>query len=427
MVLMDAAHQLALALDPSLLLTAQGFAADRWQREVLLRQDRQVLLNCCRQSGKSTTVAALALHTALFQPPALVLLLSPSQRQSFELFRKVREAYESLGRPVEAVSDSPSVGRLELANGSRIIGLPGKEATVRGFSRVRLLLIDEAAQVSDALYNAVRPMLAISRGRLVCLSTPFGQRGFFWREWVGNGNWHRVQVTHRECPRMADDFVASEQLALGKAWFDQEYLCLFTALEGAVYPEFEKCLIDTWPKVEGQAVGGLDWGWNNPFAAVWGLLDADDVLWLGWEHYVRQKTHLQIVEGVRRVADVDPQAPRPEQVHWYADPSGASDIANCNSAGWSIRKANNEIRLGIMAVERRLRTGRLKVLRSGCPRLIEESRLYRYPRPQEHGYGGETPVDCHNHALGALRYLVCTLDEHALARESGKRTVAVLG
>src|SRR5579885_3226191 len=79
----------ALALDPALILRAQGLVPDVWQRDLLLSGDRQLLLNCSRQSGKSTVVAALALHTALFRPGALVLLVSPSLRQRGDIFRKV--------------------------------------------------------------------------------------------------------------------------------------------------------------------------------------------------------------------------------------------------------------------------------------------------------------------------------------------------
>ena len=47
-----------------------------------------------------------------------------------------------------------------LPNGSRIVGLPGREATVRGFSGVSLVVVDEASRVPDAVYGAVTPMLA---------------------------------------------------------------------------------------------------------------------------------------------------------------------------------------------------------------------------------------------------------------------------
>lgn len=110
---MNLQQTLALAIDPSLILLAQGLTPDPWQRDFLLAADRRVLLNCCRQSGKSTTTAALALHTALFSPRALVLLLSPTQRQSHELFRKVLDAYNAVGRPVPVVQDAQTMSKLE--------------------------------------------------------------------------------------------------------------------------------------------------------------------------------------------------------------------------------------------------------------------------------------------------------------------------
>jgi hypothetical protein len=421
MAVMDPARSLAVGLDPSLILQAQGLDPDPWQREFLLCADRRVLLNCCRQSGKSTATAARALHTALYAPRSLVLLLSPTQRQSAELFRKVRDAYDALGRPVPPTADAPSQSRLELANGSRVVGLPGKEGTIRGFSRVALLLIDEAARVPDVLYRAVRPMLAVSRGRLVLLSTPYGQQGFFFREWHSERPWRRFRITWRECPRIEPAFIDEEVASLGKSWVDQEYNCLFTALEGLVYPDFEKCLTDGLPAPTPAGVkyvGGIDWGFNNPFAAVWGYLDRDDVLWIGWEHYQSgwpPRDHLDFIQACH---DRDPTAtcPDPKRVMWYADPSGPGEIHEYQAAGWKVLKAFNDIRLGIAAVTARLRGGRLKVVRPRCPWLVKEATQYRYPRPDERAAVGENPIDEHNHALGALRYLIARLDHTFIAR-----------
>jgi hypothetical protein len=398
-------HQtLALALDPARILCARGITPDPWQRALLLSADRQVLLNCSRQSGKSTTVAALALHTVLFTPGALVLLLSPSQRQSAEIFRKVLDAYAALGRPLPPVYRTQL--RLELSNGSRVLCLPGREETVRSFGGVNLLVLDEAARIRDDLYRSVRPMLAVSGGRLVALSTPFGQRGWFYQEWVGSGPWRRVQVTWRDCPRITPEFIAEETRALGEGWVRQEYECSFEALEGLVYPDFAGALVETWPGPAGRAVGGIDFGWRNPFAAVWGVLDAGDVLWLQAERY---RTQVPLHEHAAALKRLGPVA-------WWADPAGRTEIEELRAAGLAVRPADNDIRPGIAAVTARLRTGRLKVLRGGCPQLLREAQLYRYPTPQERALAGENPVDEHNHALGALRYLVCGLDAHFLAR-----------
>src|SRR5258708_33655055 len=76
------------ALDPVELAIDCHVTPDEWQAGVLRSTARKSLLLCSRQSGKSTTVALRALHDALYAAPAMVLMVSPSQRQSGELFRK---------------------------------------------------------------------------------------------------------------------------------------------------------------------------------------------------------------------------------------------------------------------------------------------------------------------------------------------------
>jgi hypothetical protein len=406
---MDAQQLLALALDPARILTAQGLTPDPWQQELLFQPRRQVLLNCSRQSGKSSVAAALALHTALFRRGSLILLVSPSLRQSNELFRKALDGYQAIGRPLPCRAASQS--RLELINNSRIVSLPGREETVRSFSKVNLLVIDEAARVPDDLYRALRPMLAVSRGRLVCLSTPFGRRGFFHQEWSDpRADWQRIEVPWQQCPRIAPEFIAAERLALGDSWVRQEYECSFEALAGLVYPDFAgQCAVADAPSAlptspTSPTLGGIDFGYRNPFAALWGHQDRDGVLWITGERYERQCTILEHAQHL------------PRKVTWYADPAGAEEIAALRQFGLVVRKGGNELRAGIAAVRARLEAGKLKVLKGRCPNLLAEAKLYRYPsRPDGHG-DSETPIDDHNHALAALRYLVARLDPEFLRR-----------
>jgi hypothetical protein len=420
---------LALGLDPALLFELRGLAPDRWQCELLRSKAPRILLNCCRQAGKSTTVAALALHTALFTPQSLVLLLSRSQRQSSELFRKVIEFYQAVAAHSAAAVGvaARSARRLELTNGSRIVSLPGHEGTIRSYSGVRLLVIDEAARVPTDLYRAVRPMLAVSGGRLVILSTPFGSRGFFYRAWQDKDtDWLRFEIQAEQVPRISRAFLDEELRTLGRSWFNQEYRCSFEAQEGLVYPEFARCVekalpmelsesVRAWESASAatsrsnlptplRLVGGIDFGFRNPFAAVWGILDRQDVLWIFGEHYERQAPLNQHAAKLPRAA------------YWYADPAGASEIAELRCGGFVVRKGDNALRPGIAAVTARIQTGRLKVLAGRCPHLLAEARLYRYPSHTEQGVDHENPVDEHNHALAALRYLVSRLDHRFMVR-----------
>src|ERR1700730_18045581 len=90
---------LKLALDPCELCAAQGWTRDGWQAALARSNHPRILLNCSRSAGKSTSDAALALHTALFNPKCLVLLLARAARQAGELCRNVLKFFNTLGRP----------------------------------------------------------------------------------------------------------------------------------------------------------------------------------------------------------------------------------------------------------------------------------------------------------------------------------------
>lgn len=232
------AVDLARALDPVALARGVGFEADPWQADVLRTDHPRVLLNCCRQSGKSSTCATKAVHVAVYEPRSLTLLLSPSQRQSGELFQKVLAVYKSLGRPVP--SESENALSLTLENGSRVVSLPGTETTIRAYSAVRLLLVDEAARVPDETIAAVRPMLATSGGQLIALSTPYGARGWWHAAWEhGGSTWQRVRIPADQCPRISAEFLAEERAALGEWFYRQEYMAEFLSAESAAFdPEW---------------------------------------------------------------------------------------------------------------------------------------------------------------------------------------------
>jgi hypothetical protein len=227
------AEDLKLALGRVSFAQKAGLEPDPWQRELLESFSDRVLLNCCRQSGKSTMTAIVALHRALYHPGSLILCLAPALRQSQELFGKVLGFYKDLDRPIPAQAERKL--SLELANESRIVTLPGTEKTIRGFSGAALLIVDEASRVADELYFAVRPMLAVSGGTLMMLSTPYGKRGTFFEEWSQGEGWDRYEAPASQCPRISEAFLAEERRSLPDWVYRQEYLCSFEETEDAVF------------------------------------------------------------------------------------------------------------------------------------------------------------------------------------------------
>jgi len=167
---------------------------------VLTGDWRRLLLNVSRQAGKSTTAALLGLHEALYRPGSLTLIVSPSDRQSAELFKKIVALRNEL--PQTFVLTEETRRSMTVDGGGRVASLPGSEATIRGFSAASLIVEDEASRVPDALYEAIRPML---------------------------------DIPATACPRIASSFLEEERAALGTWVYQQEYEGVFIEAEDSYF------------------------------------------------------------------------------------------------------------------------------------------------------------------------------------------------
>jgi hypothetical protein len=229
------ADLLALIHYPALFAEALfGAPLDPWQEQVLESDSKRILLNCARQTGKSSIVAAMALHHALWTPKSMVIVISHTLEQAKETFRKITDFYKQIDRPVLSISEN--VHKLELANKSRIIALTGQAPdSIRGYSDVTLLIIDEASQVHEKAYTNARPMLIISSGKIVLLSTPHGKRGFFWEAWSNELNWLKIAINADQCPRFPREFLEEERERMLEWEFKQEYYCHFAEAQDSVF------------------------------------------------------------------------------------------------------------------------------------------------------------------------------------------------
>jgi len=249
-------ERLAANLDPSSYLQSLGFIPFDWQKKALEPGIKRLILNCCRQAGKSTVIAAKAIHKAKFWSNSLILLVSPSERQSKELMQKI-DTFITQDTDIELMQDSK--GEKTFDNKSRICALPGSEKTIRGYSNPDILIIDEASRVPDEVYMTIRPMMTGGTTELIIMSTPFGKSGFFYDTWTGGQEiWTKIEVqpvdilpkllpmkyaeiqedqlidTRRKkgiqlffSPRHDQQFLKEEFFTMGEYWYQQEYGCEF--------------------------------------------------------------------------------------------------------------------------------------------------------------------------------------------------------
>lgn len=243
--------ELIESLDPVHFALRLGFQPGPLQAEFLRGAASKGALCCSRQWGKSTAAAIKAIHHAVSQPNAFVVIMCPALRQSAEFISKARLFLSKPGAPPARCTKFS----IEFPNGSRILALPSLEANIRGYSAVTLLFIDEAARVRDDAYEAVLPMLGVSEGAIWLLSTPWGQRGFFYEEWMRGGpGWHRIQGRADHCAHIPKRFLDEQRERRSARWFNQEYMCEFSSGDQVLFPPeiLRGLLTDRYPPLRYQ-------------------------------------------------------------------------------------------------------------------------------------------------------------------------------
>jgi Terminase large subunit, T4likevirus-type, N-terminal len=179
-----------------------------YQSKVLRSKSRRILLVAGRQCGKTSTLAALALHTALFERGRLVLLVTPTARQARILFARVARMYQAYGGTVDTLS-ARRMG-FEFANGSQIEALPGNAAGIQGYD-ADLAVVDEGGFVSDELFDAITPSLAATGGRLVFAGRPNGKVGPFYGAWAHGEGWEKHLIRADKSPLISPEHLAAER------------------------------------------------------------------------------------------------------------------------------------------------------------------------------------------------------------------------
>ena len=152
---MNTHREVAYRVDPALWMQdVLGIPPHDWQKTFLLApQGASIAVLTARQVGKTTAAAVGMAHSAVFMPGSLSVIACPAQNQSAEALRKVREMVLMAGAKLA----TDNVFRLELANGSRVLALPGTEESIRGLTVDAWIVADEAAQLDPDYYGGIAP------------------------------------------------------------------------------------------------------------------------------------------------------------------------------------------------------------------------------------------------------------------------------
>lgn len=229
---------------------AFDFTPDSRQASILRSDALRLILLTARQVGKSTIAALRALFLALRYRNSLILMISPVGSQAGEILAKATYFAAELG--IRIRGDGINEQSLLLPNGSRLVARPAVPVSLRGYSKARLIIVDEAAYVNQESYRALSPILAVGGGALWVVSTPAGPVGHFADLWhdLDNG-WERHSITAAECPRLSAEFLEQERRTFGDLYVAQEYNCQFVAagLQLLTRSQIKEATVETLPEL----------------------------------------------------------------------------------------------------------------------------------------------------------------------------------
>lgn len=225
---------------------------DQWQQDVLDTKGN-VCLRSGRQVGKSTIISIKAAEYAVKNSKKTVLIIASVERQALLMFEKTYaylfDNYKH--KIVLKGKEKPTKSRVKLQNGSMIYSLPTGLSGygIRGYT-VDLLIADEAAFIPEEVWTAVTPMLAVTKGAKILLSTPFGKGGYFY-ECFADSNFTSFHVSSEDCPRIPQDFLDKEKERMTLLQYTQEYLGEFVDEIMQFFPDelIKSCMVSDLPPV----------------------------------------------------------------------------------------------------------------------------------------------------------------------------------
>ncbi|MDI6865778.1 terminase large subunit domain-containing protein [Thermodesulfovibrio yellowstonii] len=255
-----------------------------YQREALqgIKNHKYSVLLWCRQAGKSFLLALFALERAVAINGHTVIVISPSERQSKEFMEKVRLHISAIkALQIEFFEDVvANVLEAKFPNGSRIIAVPSKPETVRGFSGD--CIMDEASffDRGHEVYQAVFPTITRRPDyKLVAISTPRSKKDIFYYLWHSAETdplWFRMKLDIYEAKNKGLA-VNIEELRRGikseRAW-RTEYLCEFLDEEEVLLPYEtitsceEDTRVDDLRALTGEIYVGIDIGRRGDLTAI---------------------------------------------------------------------------------------------------------------------------------------------------------------
>lgn len=263
----------------------KGFHPLSYQRAVIdelctpdaLGKGKIVVVKSQRQRGKSFMNSNILLYYSLNFSKTKNFYVAPTIKQAKEIYKQIVDAVRESGL-IKSSNATDLI--IKFINDSTISFKSGvQKENLRGFTCTGILVVDEAAYLSDDVFNIILPWTDFHHSNILMTSTPFVKSGFFWTYF----NYGLIKSHNTTTIDWCDDAFSEDMLKvmsaerlkeyesiLPKNVFRMDYLGLFLDDEGSVFTEFKKCILDNSIKPNDKLFIGIDWaaGGENDDTAI---------------------------------------------------------------------------------------------------------------------------------------------------------------
>ena len=267
------------------------------------------------------------------------------------------------------------------------------------------VLFDEVALMPQSFVDqAIARTLSEPKARYWFNCNPESSEHWFYKEWICNTRQKKaihLHFTMQDNPILSPKQIADAEALYNGVFYDRYIRGLWCVAEGLIYPQFRKEQhVRRLDHPQGEWYISVDYGTLNAFSAGLWCYDGHTAYRAAEWYYSgreqkRQLTNTQYLRKIQQLAEGhDIEAV-------IVDPSAASFIAELRYAGFTVRKAKNDVVDGIRRVSAALQQNKL-IFSPDCKDCIREFSLYRWDEKSSE----DKPIKKNDHAMDDVRYFV---------------------
>ena len=196
-------------------------------------------VNKSRQIGLTEIVLRLVQYLAFskYAGGRIMIIAGTREKTTKKVMDRLKLLFQNIP---ECLVQSKGSMDIQMTNGTQFEGFPGNSDAIRGDTKIRAIVVDEAAHFNltddSVVMNAVEPIVLTNKSDLYLVSTPRGQRGFFYNIGISENDFKKLQYDYT----CAIGWIYSkedmeQELTRTDLDVDQEYRCQYTSSRSSIF------------------------------------------------------------------------------------------------------------------------------------------------------------------------------------------------